>query len=228
MIRMQYPNINGNSLCDGRIHNITPYGISRIEDLEIFLMEYFDETRGCECSTILYRMPNGEISKIPLLDYDLLFNMINNGELRLTPEDLYAFFARYYSNSRSCISAQQPVKDFHQCLAQARAAIILYIDNNGNIYYKDGNNFVKVDGNLLSQLMQAYDIEWHRKETNALASKSEIDSAIYKTMGHMLKHDRHDDGLSFEERYKIGNIHHYSVSYQYTDDRGFKRGSSSI
>lgn len=223
MIKMQYPNIKGNSLCDGKTHIITPHRISRIEDFDIFLMEYYDETMGCQCSTILLRTSNGELIKIPLLDYNLLFNMIKNGELRLTPEDLSIFFIK-----GNYIKTREPVKDFRQCLAQARAAIILYIDENGNIYYKDSNSFGIIDGNTLSRLMQAYDIEWHRKETNALASNSEIDNAIHKTMGHMLKHDRYADGLSYEERYKIGNIHHYTIGYQYTDDKGFKRGSSSI
>ena len=226
MFRMQYPNINGNDLCDGQIHNISPYAVSQIEDLELFLLEYYDENYSCNCTTILHRTNTG-IKKIPLLNYDLLFEMIDSGKIKLEPVDLHNFMLDNGKNDPT-IQTEKPVKDFHQCLTQTRATIILYIDTNRNIYYKNGNNFVRVDGYLLSQLMQNYDIEWHRKETNALASKNEIDDAIYKTMGHMLKRDRYDDGLSFEERYKINNIHHYSVNYQYTDDKGFKRGSFSI
>ena len=228
MLRLQYPNIRGNSLCDGRVHNITPYTVSRIEDLELFLLEYYDESMACDCTTILLRRPDGSLCKIPLKDYDLLFEMIGNNILRLTDEDLFVFFATYYSKRDSFIPAEAPVKDFHECLTQARAAIILYIDANKNIYYRKGLTYVRVNADLLLQLMQAYDIEWHRKETKRLASQSEIDAAIHNTLGHRLKEERHDDGLSYEERYKIDNIHHYSVSYQYTDSKGFKRGSSSI
>ena len=45
MIKMQYPNINNNSLCDGEIHDIVPYCIYGIENLEIFLLKYYDETK---------------------------------------------------------------------------------------------------------------------------------------------------------------------------------------
>jgi len=228
MIKMKYPNIDNNSLCDGRVHEITPYNISRIEDLEIYLMSYFDETMNCEAITILSKLPNGDINKLPLLDYDLLYDMINSGKIRLTEEDLFTFFAKYISNPKDPINFKKPFKDFNQCLTAVRAAIILYIGIDGCIYYKSENKYIKIDGNTLSKIMQLYDIEWHRTAPDSLASKSEIEYAINNTMGHMLKKDPYDDGLSCEERYSIGNIHHYTIGYQYKDLNGLTRYNSSV
>ena len=227
MIRLKYPNIDGNSLCDGRIHNITPYSISRIEDLELYIMDYFDESIQNECSTILSKNPNGVIEKIPLLDYDLLFDMVYNNQLRLTEEDPFIFLINY-KEPNTYINNRKPLKDFGECLTQARAAIILYIDSNGNIYYKDGSNLIKVTGEQLLQIMQLYDIEWHRKETNELASKEEIESAINNATRGLVTHEPHSNGVSYEERYNIGNIHHYTVGYQYKDVKGFTRFNSSV
>lgn len=228
MIKMEYPNIKDNDLCDGKIHDIIPLNIDRIENSELYLLEYYDRTKKCNGVTILYKAYNGEITKIPLLSYDLLFYLIDNKKIDLSYEDLGLLYDYDYTNRpNQYIKANQPLKDFQECLALARAAIILYIDANGNIYLKNENKFVKVDDDLLLKIMQQYDIEWHDKETNALASQKEIDYAIQKTIGHLLTPER-EDGLSYEERYKIGNIHHYTVSYQYTYGDGSKKFHNSI
>lgn len=232
MIRMQYPLIAGNPLCDGQIHNVTPHRVSRIRDLDIYYFEYFDETKHCECTTILQKMPNGELYKVPLLDYDSLDYIISRNLLELTKEDLDTFFALYYIDPSKYIPTRQPVKDIYECMAQARAekarkAAILYIDDNKDIYYKSKNNFFKVDGKLLSKFMQAYDIEWHTKETDRLAPQIEIDAAISRTIGYLLTKNANGDGWSLEEKYRIGNIHHYVISYQYTDYKGHTKISSS-
>lgn len=228
-IRMQYPNIKGNLLCDGEIHDVIPLRVSKIENSGFFLLEYVDKSVGSSCITILRKMPNGEISKIPLLSYDSLQEAIKNGKLKLTEVDLNDFFVDYYSNPKIFINAKRPFENFEQCLnstinlTQTRKAILLFIDKFGDIYCK-----YEVDGNLLLKFMERYDIEWRKLETNSLAFQTQIDYAIRKTLGHIIKTEPHSDGISYEEKYAYGNIHHYTVSYQYSDELGFKRGSSSI
>lgn len=219
MIRMQYPNINGNPLCDGRIHQITPHSLSRIEDLDLFLLSYYDETCNCDCYTVLYRTPNGEIRKIPLLDYNYLFKIINNNWVKLTPENMRSFFDRI--SSSDYIRSEKPIENFQRALTQTRAAIILYVDETGNIYLKKGNSFSLVSAIMLSEIMQRYDIEWHRKETDTMAPQNIVNGAI----GRMF---RQLDDISCKERYRIGDIHHYSVGYRYTDTNGHRKGNSSV
>ena len=223
MLEMQYPYIEGNILCDGRVHRITPHTVFRIEDLELYLVNYFDETLRTECTTIVQRNRNGELVKVPLIDYDSLTNMMRTGRLRLTEVPANELFAEYFSGRR--IETLKPVKDFPQCLTQARAAIILYIDNFGNVYMKVDGHFVLLGGAELMKVMESYDIEWHMLVPDVPAPTSLINIAISKTTsGYIAENSKaNGDGIGYEERYAFGNIHHYSVHSQYTDANGFTR-----
>ena len=223
MLEMQYPYIEGNIICDGRVHRITPRTVFRIEDLELYLLNYFDETLRTECTTIVQRNRNGELVKVPLIDYDSVTNMMRTGRLRLTEVPVNELFAEYFSGRR--IETLKPVKDFPQCLTQARAVIILYIDNMGNIYMKTDGQWHLLSGEALMKIMESYDIEWHMLVPDTLAPPSLVNIAVSRTAaGYIAENTKvNGDGIGYEERYAIGNAHHYSVHSKYTDANGFTR-----
>ncbi len=283
MIRMQYPRISGNSLCDGTVHEIVPYHVYRVEGSELYVMEYYDQTRRCQATTVLIRGDNGRLTKVPLVDYQSLFDMHARNEIRLIPVDDMRMFLNYMEEG-SIIATRDPVASMQECLevareatrerqrreeaqrvtppstppitppsnnpprygytitemepqtqteprrdkippyyAQARAAIILYIDNDSNIYYAEHGIRYKVDDSSLIEIMEKYDIEWRRKETNRLATHAEIDNAIYNTIPYISKFDINVEGLYYHEKCNDGKTYHYTLGYRYTDKNGHSR-----
>ena len=91
-INMQYPfgNTSENQLLDGAVHQITPqflYPLQRGERT-FYIMEYFDHSCDCQAFTIITNI-DGIYTKIPLDDYNCLFDFLRNNPLpRLTPEAL--------------------------------------------------------------------------------------------------------------------------------------------
>lgn len=216
-IQMQYPNISGNQLCDGRVHIINPSSLNRIEDFDLYLLDYFDETFGCYCTTVLIKTKTG-FKKIPLLDYDLLFRMLENNQLNLIPVDLMEIIL---NNRNLFINAETPKKDISVPLTQTRACIIIYIGKDGSLYTKINGKVERINAEQLSAIMQKYDIEWRYLENNMKASPDAINRSINRHLGHQ-------PGLSVKERYNFGDIRHYTVSFEYTDSRGFRRSNSSV
>ena len=83
---MQYPFEENNSLYDGRFHNISPISLCSIRLLgrQFFIMRYNDLTaRQSDLFTLIEETPNGW-KKIPLDDYNVLFNYINENQFSLT------------------------------------------------------------------------------------------------------------------------------------------------
>ncbi len=216
-LQMQYPSIQGNQLCDGRVHSINATALNRIDGFELYLLDYFDEVYACDCSTVLVKK-DGCFKKIPLLDYDLLFSMLDKEQLDLIPVQLSEIMR---NNANLFIAAEPPRQDISVPLTQARRAIVIYIANDGTLYVNVGNGFERITADQLSAFMQGYDIEWRYKESNELASPEDIDIAINNHLGHQ-------DGLSVKERYHFGNIRHYSVGYSKVDENGNIRGNYSI
>lgn len=204
--RMQYPKIKDNNLCDGRIHCIRPTNLYRIEDFELYYFEYFDEEYSSNCFTILINDQDG-FKKMPLLNYDLLYQMLETQALTLTPVSINELFV---NNRNGFINAVKPELDITYPLAQARAAIIIYIDEMGNLWIKNQNKYQKITSEQLSMLMQKYDIEWRMLNNDSLASDALVNSCLNKNFPRY-------DGLSFKEKYRIDDICHYSVCYTYQD-----------
>ena len=113
MIRMKYPVIDGNPLCDGQVHIIIPTRVSRINRLPLYYVEYYDRKTGTNAYTIMRRTIDGTLTKVPLLDYSTLNNMLSN--LNLEEENIELFFSRYMDGA-DYISSESPINNFIQLL----------------------------------------------------------------------------------------------------------------
>ena len=214
-IQMQYPVIKENYLCDGSVHIINPLALRRIENGDLYLLDYFDESYECNCTTILIKTKEG-FKKIPLLDYDLLYEMIENDQLDLLPVSIYEITM---INRNLFIKTEPPQENISITLA--RAAIIIYIGKDGNLYTKINGEIQRIDAQQLSAIMEQYDIEWRYLNNNELVSPDAINTIINNYLGYQ-------PGLTVKEKYKYGDIRHYIVSFEYIDSNGFRRGNSSI
>ena len=217
MIKMKYPNIKGDNINDGKIHTITPFNILKIEDLDLYIMVYFDETKYDERVTILDKINDKEILNIPVLNYKKIFDIILNEKMNLLQVDTYDFLSNYTPDNKdeNYIKSTEMVKSLYDCLEQARTPIILYIDSKKDIfYYKDNKIYKNVPGNMLIKIMQLYDIEWRNISKDKITSKKDITEAIDNALGLMLVTSNHDNNLSVNERYEINDKHHYTVTYQ--------------
>lgn len=135
MINMEYPYIEGNSLCDGQKHIIIPTKIYQIENYDIYYMKYLDINKKKYCFTILNKTLDGELEKIPLLDYKSLSTMINKKEIelkKLSNNDVNILFNKYKSNSSMFIKAQNPVKDFTTYIRYITEPRVNFSINGGN------------------------------------------------------------------------------------------------
>ena len=201
--KIKYPNIPGNHLCDGKIHSIKINRMFRIDNYNLFVLEYYDFDHRC--------------------------NLINNGGFILHPIELRKIdipntLARLkLPPIPPVIYNVKPVKDIYRCLTIARALIILYIDSEGNIYtILDGKRNLINSTDLLN-IMEEYDIEWRELETNTLASKERINTALNI-------YNPRIPGLSFEGRgaYDRKGAMHYTVSNDIEIEQGVHRIHSSI
>ena len=76
-IQMEYPNIEGNNLCDGTWHRISVLRLWYVVSCSnLLVMEYADHKHEMQCITILVCTSNG-IMKAPLIDYSELYGAIN-------------------------------------------------------------------------------------------------------------------------------------------------------
>ena len=226
--KIKYPNIPGNHLCDGKIHSIKINRMFRIDNYNLFVLEYYDFDHRCNVNTIL-TIIDGKYYKVPLSNYDEYYNLINNGGFILHPIELRKIdipntLARLkLPPIPPVIYNVKPVKDIYRCLTIARALIILYIDSEGNIYtILDGKRNLINSTDLLN-IMEEYDIEWRELETNTLASKERINTALNI-------YNPRIPGLSFEGRgaYDRKGAMHYTVSNDIEIEQGVHRIHSSI
>lgn len=207
-IQMQYPDIKGNKIYDGKTHTIKPKTLSQIENFELYLLDYFDEDYSCDCSTILIK--NETIQNIPLLNYDLLYDMIEEEKLNLTPVDIFEIIIKQ-ENSTICLASaalQRPPRDIMSILRQVRKVIIIYIDDQGKLWINVGNGYERINSKQLLAIMQRYDIEWRNKTDNSLATQEKIDIVLSIYLGQ-------PDGFVIKEKYNSENIHHYSIERYY-------------
>lgn len=91
-VNMQYPyDCTGtNPLFDGRIHQMEPYSFHPITigGRIYFIMNYYDFNANCEATTLLTEI-NGSLSKVPLDNYDYLYDYLRRNTLPIvTPEQI--------------------------------------------------------------------------------------------------------------------------------------------
>ena len=194
-------------LNDGKEHTIIPLGISRIEDLNLFLFEYFDVDVSRKENTIL-KEEDENIVRLPLRDYSSLNEMLYNNKLRLNTVTMDEVVIKCLANDKTVIETDTILGNIEAALAISKPAIILLIDSFDNIYCRDGKNYVKLDRQKFLNFLRMYDIKWLRKETTTLPTNKEIDSALDKIIN-----GNNTNQTLVEERYMINNIHHYSMNY---------------
>lgn len=249
LLRMRYPYIKGNRLCDGKIHYIIPQGVSQIDNYDLYYFKYIDQTMNRDCFTILGK-DEDIIRKFPLEDYKSFVDMVSRGEIRLTDIDqsISSFFKNYLKTG-SYITTNAPIKDFPHLLCAVRAVIELFIDENNRVYvynYRE-KEYIEIGKEELFRIMQYYDVVWRVKVSvvdinnpvNASVEKMQV--ALDKMVGTEIRRGKlaklhpyaSEDGMTVDNvicynNYKKERIYHYSISYQYTDVNGFKRHSLSI
>ena len=126
-IRIQYPYIYGNALCDGTIHQIEPNKLSHIIGLSLFVLEYFDYKVGTQCITILSADEQG-FHKNPLLGYNELLEILNTDGW-LEPVDIGIL--------PSTIGTKKPVHDWPALIA---ANSVCISNNSPMLYAAAGDN----------------------------------------------------------------------------------------
>ena len=53
MTKLRYSVREDNKILDGKVHSIIPLGITKIEDLPLFLLDYYDEDYSAKLSTLV-------------------------------------------------------------------------------------------------------------------------------------------------------------------------------
>ena len=83
-IRMQYPydTTGENRILDGSVHEIEPIKLVRVGNSNLFILDYYDETVGANCTTFLVFI-NGVLTKVPVNNYGLAFELLNGLNLPL-------------------------------------------------------------------------------------------------------------------------------------------------
>lgn len=148
-IILQYPYIPGVSTCDGRPHTIEPTRIYRttIGGRSFYVLNYRDEQINGDCTTILV-YDGYEFHKVPLENYSEFYEMLQSGEIVLTPVDISILSSIRFIDTYSPIPNINYIKE-ERAQAQAAASappppphvgnkpkITLYLDNNGGFYLK--------------------------------------------------------------------------------------------
>ena len=110
-IRMQYPNISGNPVCDGTVHQIEPIRLRRVIGLPLMVLEYLDRKIGAQCITIISVDAQG-FHKVPLLGYNEFFEILSNDEW-LEPIDIRVL--------PDTIGSNEPVHDWPEVVAESVA-----------------------------------------------------------------------------------------------------------
>ena len=221
MTKLRYSVREDNKIFDGKVHSIIPLGITKIEDLPLFLLDYYDEDYSAKLSTLV-TVKDHEIVDMRPTSFNSFYYLLENGKLTVSSIPLDSEILHLLSRPKYVINSIKVCKDFAECVSHLRKSKTLYIDDDRNIYEKNGKKFELLNRSKLLIDMQSFDIKWLRKETNALASTSEINTAIYQTAGTnespLLR-----DFVFYEERYCINNIHHYSVGYVYINPNKKKK-----
>lgn len=219
-MKMQYPNTEGNTKV------INPVKLNKIEEFDLYLLEYIDESKKCECSTILYKTNDG-FKPLPLLNHNLLLTLIENNKVNLTPINPYEIMINpddsfidvenqiLINPDDSFLNKQTSQKNITAPTYNKREAIIIYIDENNRLWLN--NRSIKNED--LCEIMQLYDIEWRKTIDNQLASDNEIEKVI-----NVIR----ETGVIIEEKYRFGDVRHYRVAYYYKTASGSIRGNTSV
>ena len=83
-MRIKYPYIIGNDICDGTVHLIEPIGLYSVSGLPLFVFEYYDLKYDVQCIAILL-WDGKKFYKTPLLGYLEFFEVFENGGQWLQP-----------------------------------------------------------------------------------------------------------------------------------------------
>lgn len=203
-IRIKYPYIPGNNLCDGTVHQIEPIRLCRIIGLPLLLLEYFDQKVEAQCITIIL-VDNQGFHKVPLLGYDELFEILNNEEwlepidigilpdiigankpARDWPELILASLAGSPPPNDPLIlcaaaGGDTPRQPFYHYLP-SREVITLYIDGETVMrreYDRVGHIiFPTVSYDSLCKLLDEYDIIWRHIDETLVKEEDEINLVL--------------------------------------------------
>lgn len=175
-MKMHYPKIAGNKIYDGKIHEIEPTKLNKINDYELYLLDYYDEKYQRECSTILEKSGKG-FKKVSLLDYNLFLEMLTNGNLTITEHNLLDFENQ---QKEILIESLEPKKNFseYKYLHKGKKSIILLIDKKLDILFEG----IVLDGKTIFKFIEEYNIEWMVDYTDKIerAPQELVNAALEK------------------------------------------------
>ena len=199
-MRMKYPYISGNDICDGTVHLIEPIKLNRIVGLPLLLFDYYDYDYGTNCVTVILVDELG-FHKAPLLEYGELFETLELAEclesidIKILPDmieanrpaldwpDLVATCPSYLSSPDSPPQFGFPIgADLFNpspdlCRSRPRGIITLYI-NGKTVMYRHSDTFQMISYDSLRRFFDEYDIIWRYTDGTLVKDRSEINANL--------------------------------------------------